>query len=58
MLLDRSENIDKSNLGRECMAVVDVRVATRTVPAVHWRATRQNTQQNPLQNHEIQLRPI
>jgi len=36
MLLDRSKNIDKSYLGRERVSVVDVRVSTWTIPAVHW----------------------
>jgi len=43
MLLDRSQNIDKSYLGCECVAVVDVRVAMRTIPAVNWYVTHTAT---------------
>jgi len=36
MLLDRSKHIDKSYLARERVSMVDVRVSSWTIPAVHW----------------------
>jgi len=52
MLLDGFEHIDKSNLGCERVAMVDVRVTARSIPAVYWHTMRQHTQQNPLHHHE------
>jgi len=38
MLLDSSEDIDKSYLGRKCVSMVDGWVAAWTIPAVNWCA--------------------
>jgi len=57
MLLDSSKNIDKAYLGSECVAMVDVGVATRTIPAMNWHAMRQMDDKHTaiLRNHGTQF---